>query len=142
VRVCVTTEIAAPVERVWRALTVPNEVSVWDGVVAFDVPADYPRPGQHARWRSAFGPWRLTLHDRIGAIDDGRRMTAAIDLAFVHVDEDYRLSPATDGGTTLVTDDEVRSHVPGLTWLAVRLTRANVVASMARLKAYCEQPAR
>jgi hypothetical protein len=67
-------------------------------------------------------------------------MTATIDLAFVHVEEEYRLTPLADGATMLETDDEVRSHIPGFHWLAVRLTRANVVSSMARLKEFCESP--
>jgi uncharacterized protein YndB with AHSA1/START domain len=153
-RVCLTTDIAAPIDRVWRALTIPDEVRVWDGVDPLDVPIHYPQAGQHARWRSAFGPLRLTLHDRIREIDDGLRMAATIDIAFVHVDEEYRLAPTANGGTTLTTDDSVRSHVPGgttlttddsvrshvpgLNWLALRLTRANVRESMARLKAFCE----
>jgi uncharacterized protein YndB with AHSA1/START domain len=140
VHVGVSTYISASVEKVWRALTVPEEVRVWDGVVPLDVPVDYPRVGQHARWRSAFGPLKLTLHDRIRVVDELRRMTATIDLAFVHVEEEYRLTPLADGATMLETDDEVRSHIPGLHWLAVRLTRANVVSSMARLKEFCESP--
>jgi len=67
-------------------------------------------------------------------------MAATIDLAFVHVDEEYRLHPTADGGTMLATDDVVRSRVPGLSWLAVRLTRANVASSMSRLKVFCEGP--
>lgn len=141
-RVCVSTQIAAPVERVWSALTVPDEVSVWDGVMALDVPVDYPQVGHHARWQSAFGPLRLTLHDRILVVEEPLRMTATIDIAFIHVDEEYRISPLAEGGTTLVTSDEVRSRVPGLGWLAVRLTRANVVASMERLKEFCEHTGR
>jgi uncharacterized protein YndB with AHSA1/START domain len=139
-RVCVTTDIAAPIDRVWRALTIPDEVRVWDGVEPLDVPTDYPQAGQHARWRSALGPVRLTLHDRIVAIDDELRFAASVDVMFVHVDEEYRLAPTAQGGTTLITDDDVRSHIPGLNWLAVQLTRSNVQASMARLKAFCEQP--
>lgn len=139
-RVGVSTQISASVEKVWRALTVPDEVRVWDGVVPLDVPVDYPKVGQHARWRIAFGPLTLTLHDRICVVEEPRRMTATIDLAFVHVEEEYRLTPLTDGHTMLETDDEVRSHVPGLRWLAVRLTRANVLSSMARLKDFCERP--
>ena len=135
-----STRIEAPVDRVWRALTVPNEVTVWDGVVPLDVPVDYPKVGHHARWRSAFGPLRLTLHDHILVVAEMRCMAATIDLALVHVDEAYRLSPIAGGGTMLVTDDEVRSRVPGLGWLAVRLTRANVLSSMARLKDFCERP--
>ncbi len=136
----VSTQISAPVETVWRALTVPDEVRVWDGVVPLDVPVDYPKVGQHARWRSAFGPLRLTLHDRIRVVEEPRRMTATIDLAFVHVEEEYRLTSLADGDTMLETDDEVHSHIAGLHWLAVRLTRANVVSSMARLKGFCERP--
>lgn len=141
-RVCVSTQITASVERVWSALTVPDEVSVWDDVLALDVPVDYPQVGQHARWLSAFGPLRLTLHDRILVVEERRRLAATIDIAFIHVDEEYRLSAIAEGGTTLVTSDEVRSRVLGLSWLAVRLTRANVVASMERLKEFCERTER
>ena len=87
------------------------------------------------------GPLRLTLHDRIRVVDEARRLAAAIDVVFVHVDEDYRLSPAPDGGTIVVTDDDVGSRVPGLLWLAVRLTRTDVAAAMARLKCFCEADA-
>ncbi len=69
-------------------------------------------------------------------------MAATIDVAFVRVEEEYRLLPTSIGGTTLVTDDDVRSRVPGLKWLAVRLTEANVSSSMARLKRFCEDPTR
>ena len=139
-RVGVSTQISASVEKVWRALTVPDQVRVWDGVVPLDVPVDYPKVGQHARWRSSFGPLQLTLHDRICVVEELRRMTATIDLAFVHVEEEYRLTPLTGGHTMLETEDDVRSHVPGLRRLAVRLTRANVVSSMTRLKDFCERP--
>jgi uncharacterized protein YndB with AHSA1/START domain len=138
-RVYVITEIAAPVERVWRALTRIDEVRAWDGVVPFDVPDHYPETGQHARWRSAFGPWQLMLHDRIVAVEENRRFNSLIDIGFVHVDEEYVLTPSAEGATTLVTDDDVRSGIPGLGWLAVRLTRANVDASMSRLKNHCER---
>ncbi len=67
-------------------------------------------------------------------------MAATIDVAFVHVEEEYRLCPISTGGTTLVTDDDVRTRVPGLGWLAVRLTRANISSSMVRLKRFCEGP--
>ncbi|MGI8756479.1 MAG: SRPBCC family protein [Acidimicrobiales bacterium] len=107
-RVVVTTEIAAPPNRVWRALTVLQEVTAWDGVEPPDVADDHPRPGQHARWRSAVGPLRLTLHDLIRVIEPQQRMVAEIDVGFVHVDEEYRLVAGTDGTTTtLVTDDVV-----------------------------------
>lgn len=110
----VITEIAAPAERVWQALTSADEVRAWDGVIPFDVPDHDPEVGQHARWRSAFGPWQLMLHDRILAVEENRRFNSLIDIAFVHVDETYVLTPSAQGGTTLVTDDDVRSTIPGL----------------------------
>ena len=72
-RVQVITEIVAPAERVWKALTRIEEVRAWDGVVPFDVPDHYPEPGQHARWHSALGPWQLMLHDRVMAVEENRR---------------------------------------------------------------------
>ncbi|HEX5615708.1 MAG TPA: SRPBCC family protein, partial [Acidimicrobiia bacterium] len=101
--VVVTTLIGAPPERVWRALTVPAEVSAWDGVAAVAVAADYPTVGEHARWRTALGPLRLVLHDRISVVDPPVRFAARIDVGFVHVEEEYRLAPTPDGGTELVT---------------------------------------
>jgi len=141
VRVTVVTVIAAPIERVWQALTVTEEVCAWDGVSQLDVPDDYPQVGQHALWQSPFGPFHLTLHDQITVIEEGRRMAAVIEIAFVHVDEEYSLLAASEGGTILLTVDTVRALIPGMGWLALWLTRANVSSSMARLKEYCERPA-
>ena len=69
-----TIEIAATPERVWRALTIPTEVVCWDtGVLEpIDAPSDYPRPGQHVRWRYRFGLLPLTLHDRPTQVEPPR----------------------------------------------------------------------
>jgi len=136
--VVVTTHIAASPERVWRALTVPEEVTAWDGVTPLVVAPDYPVVGQHARWRTALGPLPLVLHDRITVVDAPSRFAARIDVGFVHVEEEYQLSVGAAGATVLVTDDAVSSRVPGLGWLAVWLTQREVTASMARLRAHCE----
>ncbi len=137
-RVIVTIVIAAPPDRVWRALTVPAEVEAWDGVTPCDVPAGYPAPGHHARWFSRMGPVRLVLHDRIGVVDPASRFSSTIAVGFVRVEEEYRLAPQGQG-CVLVSENEVRSTVPGLGWLAVRLTKANVELSMTRLKEFCER---
>ena len=133
-----TVEIDAPIERVWRALTVPSEVSQWDGVEPLDVPDDYPAPGQHARWRTRFAGVPITLHDRITAVEDPHRFASTIDVAFVHVEEEYRLTASADGGTSLVSDNDVSSGALGMGGLAARLTRANVRTSMERLRKHCE----
>jgi uncharacterized protein YndB with AHSA1/START domain len=136
-KVVVTTEIAASPERVWRALTVPAEVERWDGVTARDVPEGYPAVGQHARWSTRSGPLRLVLHDRIRLVEPSTRFASSIDVGFVHVEEEYRLG-LRGQGVELVVDNDVRSRIPGLGWLAERLTKANVETSIERLKAFCE----
>jgi hypothetical protein len=108
--------------------------------MASDVPEGYPAVGQHARWSTKAGPVRLTLHDRIRVVDLTTRFASSIDVGFVHVEEEYRLEPSGEG-SELVSDNRVRSRVPGLGWLALRLAKANVEASMQRLKAFCEHDA-
>ncbi len=140
-RVVVTEQIAAPVERVWRALVAPDEVVVWDGVERIDVPDGYPRPGQHALWRTRVAGIGLTLHDRIVAVEPTRRFASEITLGFVALHEEYRLSATPGGGCTLVSDNEVRSRIPGLGRLADALTRRNVAGSLALLREHCEADA-
>jgi hypothetical protein len=92
-----------------------------------------------ARWPAqAAKPWRGSATSRC------RPRTARIirrvgSCTSASVDEEYRLTPTTQGGTTLITDDDVRARIPGLHRLASRLTEANVRSSMARLKAFCER---
>jgi hypothetical protein len=142
-RVVVELRTTAPPERVWRALTEPDAVAAWDELAPLEVPAGYPAPGQHARWRTRVGPLRLTLHDRVGAVAPERRLASVIDVGFVRVEEEYRLE-ALDGpgsqpaGTRLVSDNLVHSRLPGLGRLADRLVRHSVVMSMDRLRQFCE----
>src|SRR5579864_6358254 len=137
-RITVTTRISAPPDRVWRALTVPSEVECWDGVTPIDVPDAYPKAGQHARWSTRAGPFRLTLHDRILIVDPPRRFASTIDVGFVHVEEDYHLN-ACRAGSELISANDVRSSIPGLDGLAARLSKSNVAMSMERLKVFCEE---
>ncbi len=133
-----TIQISAPRDRVWRALTVPSEVRLWDGVTPIDVPDGYPMAGQYARWSTRAGLIRLTLHDRIRVVDPSQRFASSIDVGFVHVEEEYRLKPCGPG-SELVSANDVRSTIPGLEWLAARVTRSNIEMSMERLRVFCEQ---
>jgi hypothetical protein len=113
-------------------------VQCWDGVTPIDVPEAYPKAGQHARWSTSAGPFRLTLHDRILVVDPPRRFASSIDVGFVHVEEEYHLK-ASGSGSELTSANEVRSRIPGLDRLAARMTKANVAMSMERLKVFCEK---
>jgi uncharacterized protein YndB with AHSA1/START domain len=132
----VTVDIVAAPSLVWHALTDPAEVQAWDGVRALDVPAGYPKAGHHARWRLRVLGLPVTLHDRIRAVEPEARLGATITVGFVRLAEEYLLT-AQPGTTRLTSSNVVESCVPGLGWLAVRLTRASVAGSMARLARHC-----
>lgn len=137
-RVKVHVVIDASIERVWQALTRPEDVTQWDGAVPITTPAGYPAPGQHALWRTRLGPCPLKLHDRVHTVVPGSRLGSTIDLGFIHIEEEYRLRSAPLGrGVELTIDDDISSRVPGLGWLAIRIVRSDVAESMERLRRLC-----
>ena len=140
-RLSITTDINAPLSRVWEALTTPAQVSAWDGAVPVEVPSDYPRAGQHARWSSPlFGPFTLVLHDHVREVQAEVRLSSLVEIAFVRIEEEYRLT-SVDGGTRLDTDNLVSSRLrlPGLERVAYELARMATVPAMQRLKNFVEQ---
>src|SRR5690348_2354304 len=90
--------IAAPASRVWRALCEPGEVVRWDsGVVeALDAPPDYPRAGQHVRWRTGSGRFRI-LHDRPLEVVPEQRLRSRLALGPWRYDETYTIEAAEPG---------------------------------------------
>lgn len=138
------TLIGAPPGRVWRALCRPAEVVQWDSAVAeaLDAPADYPKPGQHVRWRCRSGLFRI-LHDRPREVLDARVLRSLLGIGIVRYDETYTLQER-DGGTLLRVDLTVSVIVPVLGTLIDRLraradARAAFEASLANLKRWCEE---
>lgn len=139
----ITTDIDAPVARVWRALCDPVEVVRWDTGVTepIDAPADYPKAGQYVRWRYAVGPFK-TLHDRPQEVVAERTLRSLITIGPLHFDETYTLEPQ-GGATRLLTKMDVLPPWPIVGGAFVRLyagpeSKKTVAASMAALKRYCE----
>jgi hypothetical protein len=137
--------IAASVERVWRALTAPAEVAEWDsGIVEpIDAPPDYPRPGQHVRWRYRLGPLPLILHDRPTEVVPASILRSSIRLGPFDFDETYELQSLDPGATSLRARLLVSSSVPLLGPLLARLlgaplARATVRSSLAAIRRHCE----
>ena len=140
-----TVQIASGAQRVWRALTVPAEVVAWDtGIIEpLDAPPDYPRPGQHVRWRYRFGPLPLILHDRPTRVEAGSVLRSSIRLGPFDFDETYRLASPRPSETTLTAELTVASHVPVAGWLLARIVglplgRVTVRTSLAAIKRHCE----
>src|SRR5262249_13467318 len=61
-----------------------------------DAPADYPRPGQHVRWRYRNGPFRV-LHDRPQEVTPERTLRSLITIGPFRFDETYTLEERADG---------------------------------------------
>jgi hypothetical protein len=140
----VSVEIDAAHARVWRALCDPAEVVQWDTGVAeaLDAPPDYPRPGQHVRWRYTNGPFR-TLHDRPQEVVENARLRSLLAVGPVRFDETYTLDPLPSG-CRLTAAMRVRVPVPLLgplveRWYAGPAARSAVTASLRAIKAHCER---
>jgi hypothetical protein len=140
-----TVEIDGSVERVWRALTVPAEVVQWDsGIIEpIDAPPDYPRPGQHVRWRYRLGPLPLTLHDRPTEVLQDRTLRSSIELGPFRFDETYELRVSESSTTLLSARLAVSSRVPLIGVLLERaagapLARSTVRTSLRAIKHHCE----
>jgi uncharacterized protein YndB with AHSA1/START domain len=135
-RVVERVRIDAPIDVVWHALCDPREVEAWDGARPVDVPDDYPQPGQHARWRTRIGPFPVTLHDRVQAVEAPHRLAARITYGVVDLDEEYTLVAVDGDATVLTSTNVVRSRVPGLGRYAARTTHHAVRAALDRLAVY------
>lgn len=140
-----TIEIAAAPARVWRALTDPAEVVVWDtGIVApIDAPPDYPRPGQHVRWRYRLGPLPLVLHDRPTEVVPTTTLRSSIRLGPFDFDETYTLR--ADGATTRLTADLSLTSTVAVVGplleelIGAPLARSTVRLSLAAIRRHCER---
>jgi len=139
----VSEEIAATPARVWRALVEPSEVVAWDNGVtqALDAPSDYPRPGQHVRWRFPHGLFRV-LHDRPREVVAERILRSSLALGPFRFEETYTLTPRVHG-CELSADLAIRTALPLVGGLVDRVyigprMRAAVAASLSNLKRHCE----
>ncbi len=141
--VTVSVDIEAAPARVWRALCDPVEVVQWDTGVeeALDAPADYPKPGQHVRWRYANGPFRV-LHDRPQEVVADRTLRSVISIGLFRFDETYTLEPIAEG-TRLSAAMQARAPLPLVGRLLERLylgpqSRRTIEASLRAIKRHCE----
>jgi len=141
-RFSLSIDIAAPPARVWRALCDPAEVVRLDRNIecALDAPPDYPRPGQHVRWRLRAGFFRL-LHDRPLEVEPERRLRSLLALGPFRYDETY---------TIVTTGAGCRLSARLAAWIALPLVgtvservygpaaRAALEAALDALRRLCE----
>ncbi len=88
-----STEVGANRDRVWRALTVPEELVRWDErLVALVDPADdYPLEGQQVRWRYRLGSIAVMLRNSLLEVVPMERLRSATAMGLFRFDETFTL---------------------------------------------------
>ncbi|HVP27720.1 MAG TPA: SRPBCC family protein [Myxococcota bacterium] len=97
ITVALSTAIRADRSRIWRALTDPVEIAGWDApngnAGALDLPPEYPKPGQHVRWRYRQGGVPIVLHERPIEVVAHERLRALLELGPLRFDATFDLLP-------------------------------------------------
>jgi hypothetical protein len=149
ITIAMSTVIRGDRARVWRALTDPAEVVGWDEtlIAPIVVTPDYPKPGQHVRWRSQLNGLPVILHDRPIEVSVGERLRSNIAHGLFRFDETYSLAddPVEAGRTRLMLKIVASNEIPvvggALDRFAVRQYATELASSALRaIRAWCERP--
>jgi uncharacterized protein YndB with AHSA1/START domain len=89
--------IDAEHDRVWRALTDPNELIAWDERILAPVepPDRYPVSGQHIRWRYRLGSIQVVMHDRPLEVVPQERLRSSIRVGSMRYEQTFSLKAET-----------------------------------------------
>ncbi len=142
------TVIAAGRGRVWRALTVPEELQRWDErlLSPIDSTEGYPREGSTVRWRYRLGSVRVVRSEQPLEVVPGQRLRAQLGFGSLRIDATWTLSDENEGdqtrlGLRLVTPNSV----PVLGGLFDRFSVRELAAELAdaqlrQIQKWCEGP--
>ena len=148
----ITTSLSAVIgakrERVWRALTVPDEVLRWDNrvITLLDPAADYPRAGQRVRWTYRIGKISLTLRDAPVEVVPPERLRSALALGPIRFEAAYTLADEvgetnrTRFAVKLITSNSVPVLGAEVDRFEVRRVAAEFVDARVRaIQSWCER---
>jgi uncharacterized protein YndB with AHSA1/START domain len=101
ITIAMARSIRATRAHVWTALADPAAVAHWDAALgnggALDVPADYPQPGQHVRWRYRLGGVPLLLQEQPLEVVPEERLRSRLSLGPLALEQTWTLLPDADG---------------------------------------------
>lgn len=108
--------VEASRQRVWRALTDPAEIVLWDDarIALIDTPRTYPTMGETIRWRYRLGSVSLVLKETPQVVLPEERYALACSAGSLRFEETF----------TLVGEPE-NSAQPARTRLSLKLTASN-----------------
>lgn len=140
--------IGADRQRVWRALVQPDEMVAWNParVAALSVPADYPKPGQTARWRARLHGVTMPLVEKPLEVDPAERIRSELRFSLVRFDQTFGVaSDAEHPETTrvslkLVAPNAIPMLGTTLDRFGVRELAQEIVDETLRsLRSWCEE---
>lgn len=90
--------IAASPQRIWSALTNPDELTAWDEnlLSAIDSVDAYPKPGEVVRWRYRMGSVPIVMRDKPIEVVPGRKLQSKITLGSLELEQTYTLAVEQD----------------------------------------------
>ena len=142
-----STSIEADRERVWRALTEPSELVVWDEerISPVDAPDGYPFAGQHIRWRVRLGSVPMVMHERPQVVSRLDRIQSSLTLGTMRLEQTYTLvEEPTDSSRTrlsmkLATSNEVPVIGAIIDRFSVRrIASERIDATLRSIQSWCE----
>ncbi len=142
------TVIGARHTRVWRALTDPAELVVWDERILAPLESEdgYPFSGQHMRWRYRIGPIQLVLHDHPLEVSAPEKLRTAISFGSLQYEQTFTLlpeegpQPRTRLGMRLVASNSVPVVGSVVDRFSVRrMATEHVDVTLRSLQRWCEK---
>jgi uncharacterized protein YndB with AHSA1/START domain len=93
ITITMSTRVSADRDRVWRALTVPEEILRWDEqlVALLDSADGYPLAGQQVRWRYRLGTIAVMLRNSLLEVVPKERLRSATAMGLFRFDETFTL---------------------------------------------------
>ena len=123
ITIVMSSAIAADPQRVWRALTIPDECIAWDEhlLSAVDPMSDYPSPGETIRWRYQMGSVPILMKDHPIDVVPGRKLHSKVTLGPVRFEQTFTLS---------LEHDSMGENEASKTLLGMKVIASNSAAVM------------
>jgi uncharacterized protein YndB with AHSA1/START domain len=149
ITIAISTVVGAGRDRVWRALTDPDELLGWDErlIAAIDPIEGYPRVGRLVRWRYRLGSVAVVMDDHPLEVVPGERLRSQIGFGHLRFDGIWTLRRENEGGRTRVALRLVASSkVPMVGGLLDRFGVREIASQIAdarlrQMQKWCETPA-
>lgn len=149
ITIAISTVVGAGRERVWRALTSPDELLGWDPrlLAAIDPTDDYPRVGHLVRWRYRLGSVAVVMEDHPLEVVPGERLRSQIGFGHLRFDGIWTLGQEDGNGRTrLALRLVASSKVPMVGGLLDRFGVREITSQIAdarlrQVQKWCETPA-